>query len=279
MAHATIRLPAGEFLGRVRFSRDTQDLLFRETVHPEGQVIPRHHHEAPHFCIGLAGCCDERIRNRDVECVPGTVEFHPAGTCHSSRWRAGGGSCFTVTLGAAWMALLEEGDHDIRPRPGVLSPDAGTMMVSLRQAAGNGASDADVAGMMTALVASSSALSIDRFTRAPVWLRRAECYAREHALEEIRVRDVAREAGVHPVLLTRWFQRVHGMTIGTFVRRQRVARARSLLSDSSLTLSDIAHRCGFADHAHFTRSFRRVMGRSPSDFRGLPSPENERRGS
>jgi AraC family transcriptional regulator, positive regulator of tynA and feaB len=58
-----------------------------------------------------------------------------------------------------------------------------------------------------------------------------------------------------------------GETVGDVVRRRRLARARQQVIDSGLSLSTIAHRWGYADLSHFTRSFRAMYGYPPSHLR------------
>ena len=58
-----------------------------------------------------------------------------------------------------------------------------------------------------------------------------------------------------------------GETVGDVVRRHRLTRARQQVIDSELSLSAIAHRWGYADLSHFTRSFRAMYGYPPSHLR------------
>ncbi|MGE3661239.1 MAG: helix-turn-helix domain-containing protein [Pseudonocardia sp.] len=58
-----------------------------------------------------------------------------------------------------------------------------------------------------------------------------------------------------------------GQTVGEVIRVRRLARAREELADSDRPVSVIAHRWGFADPSHFTRSFKAHYGTSPSAYR------------
>jgi AraC family transcriptional regulator len=264
--HVTLR--PGDFFGEVAYAHDAADLLLRETIHAPRLVIPRHEHESAHFCLGVTGACTERIHGRDLDCVPGTLEFHPAGTCHASRWREAEGRCFTVTLGTSWTARLAELEKELAPRSGVLGAAAGDLMARLRRELlqPDACSAMAVEGLTLTLISAAGRMSASSTSGPPSWLARAEDFLRAHAHHSVRVEDAARAAGVEPVLLSRWFRRVHGITTGEFVRRMRVERACELLS-SSASLSVIALECGFADHAHFTRTFRRVMHMTPSAYR------------
>ncbi|MDT5238364.1 MAG: AraC family transcriptional regulator, positive regulator of tynA and feaB [Mycobacterium sp.] len=58
-----------------------------------------------------------------------------------------------------------------------------------------------------------------------------------------------------------------GQTVGEVVRLRRLARAREDLTESDRPISDIAHRWGFSDTSHFSRTFKAHYGSSPTDFR------------
>ena len=58
-----------------------------------------------------------------------------------------------------------------------------------------------------------------------------------------------------------------GQTVGEVIRVRRLARAREDLIDSDLSVSAIAHRWGFSDPSHFTRSFKAHYGASPREYR------------
>lgn len=58
-----------------------------------------------------------------------------------------------------------------------------------------------------------------------------------------------------------------GNRFATLLRASRVAAAASLLRDGDASLADVGYACGFADQAHFQRSFRAVVGMTPADFR------------
>ncbi len=73
-------------------------------------------------------------------------------------------------------------------------------------------------------------------------------------------------------LSTRTLQRVFkdrvGFSPGTFVRITRFQEALSAVrQEPARSLSEVAHRLGYADHAHMTREFRELTGRTPSDYR------------
>jgi transcriptional regulator GlxA family with amidase domain len=66
---------------------------------------------------------------------------------------------------------------------------------------------------------------------------------------------------------SRSFKALFGTPPHRFIMELRVKRAQSLLLHSSLTMSQIACDCGFADQPHFIRVFRKYVGASPGAWR------------
>ena len=79
--------------------------------------------------------------------------------------------------------------------------------------------------------------------------------------------DLAREAGVHPVHLSRVFRRITGKGIGEYVHRLRIREACERMIKPEASLADISCDLGFADQSHFTRTFHTITGTSPGVFR------------
>jgi AraC family transcriptional regulator len=79
----------------------------------------------------------------------------------------------------------------------------------------------------------------------------------------LTVETLAQEAGLSPAHFARAFKETLGRAPHQYLLQLRLARARRLLETSSLSLSDIAQRAGFADQAHFTRVFKRAFGTTP----------------
>ena len=109
----------------------------------------------------------------------------------------------------------------------------------------------------------------ERCTVAPFWLRRIREKLNVEFCQRITMDDLAREAGVHPVHLSRVFRRFIGKGIGEYVHRLRIREACELMFDPEQSLADISCETGFADQSHFTRTFHSITGSSPGAFRAL----------
>src|SRR6185503_8576742 len=92
-------------------------------------------------------------------------------------------------------------------------------------------------------------------------------YLSAHLESPPRLSEAARFVGVHPMHLARLFRERLGYSMGEYVRRCRIAWARDLLQREQYTIGEIGARVGFADHAHFCRTFLRITGCTPGWYR------------
>ena len=84
----------------------------------------------------------------------------------------------------------------------------------------------------------------------------------------VRVDDLARALHVSPRTVQRLARRYIGLPPLAVIRRYRLQEsAQRLREDPSLTVAQAAADLGYADHAHLTRDFRRVLGMTPHAYR------------
>lgn len=105
--------------------------------------------------------------------------------------------------------------------------------------------------------------------RPPAWWKAAEQLLRAAPGQSVSVASIARQLGVHPVHLARVCRRQTGQTVCELIRRQRVLAAWQAAGSQASSLAEIALRSGFADQAHMTRDFVRVLGIPPGRLRRL----------
>lgn len=92
-------------------------------------------------------------------------------------------------------------------------------------------------------------------------------FIEEHLNEPIRLDALGKVVGLSRSHFARRFKLSFGEPPHAYLIRRRVEHACHLLLVSDLALAEIARACGFADQAHFTRSFRQRTGRSPGLWR------------
>ena len=86
---------------------------------------------------------------------------------------------------------------------------------------------------------------------------------------ELSLERVAEVAGISIPHLTTLFRRTMGQSVHAYVMERRVQRARALLLDKRMTISEVALETGFAHQSHLARWMRRLLGVTPSEIAGL----------
>lgn len=87
--------------------------------------------------------------------------------------------------------------------------------------------------------------------------------------EPLTLGDLARLVGASPYHLSRVFQAETGLSLTRFRNRLRLRRALERLAAGESSLASVAADLGFADHAHFCRTVRAQLGRTPAQLRSL----------
>ncbi|HEX6972529.1 MAG TPA: AraC family transcriptional regulator, partial [Limnochordia bacterium] len=98
---------------------------------------------------------------------------------------------------------------------------------------------------------------------------RALAFLDGHFPDRLRLRDVAREAHLHPAYLSYHFHRVTGTTIWEYLTELRIQKAKELLLTTGQTLAEIAAQVGYPGPYYLSRAFKRLVGISPQGFRRL----------
>src|SRR6476619_892914 len=106
---------------------------------------------------------------------------------------------------------------------------------------------------------------------APHKLRQAIALIDHHLSDEeegrVALRVIARAVRMSYFHFSRAFKQSMGMTATTYIAERRIERAKRMLEETELPISEIALRSGFSSQSHFTTAFRRLAGATPKAFR------------
>jgi AraC family transcriptional regulator len=243
--------------------------------HRPGLIVPDHAHDRA--CIGfvLAGQCEEQLNTRRLDLSRHTLFYRPAGEIHSNRSGRHGLHCLIAEVSDDWLEHV--GSYGDLPRGAICTQNAQITWLALRlhreHSLGGFASALAIEGLMLELGSTLiQGQRPERRRRAPGWLNRAREVLHAHYHEPVRLGEVASRVGIHPVHLAREFRKLHGCTVGQYVRRLRVEAACAKLAKSDLPLSAIALEIGFASQAHLSRIFKLVTGLTPARYRAASKP-------
>lgn len=107
----------------------------------------------------------------------------------------------------------------------------------------------------------------DRNRAEPVEIWKARKFIHEHSDEELSLTKVAKFVNVSANHLSEKFKHVTGVNFVDYVARARTDKARGLLQNSTLRISEIAFAVGFQSLSQFNRVFKKLTRQSPTQFR------------
>ena len=104
----------------------------------------------------------------------------------------------------------------------------------------------------------SQIASPDRLEDLVEWIR-------EHLDRPLAIEDLAQRSKMSARNFQRVFTRQCGMPPAKFIERLRVERARVIIEDTGLSMTEVARKSGFDSEQRMRRAFRRVLGINPAD--------------
>jgi AraC family transcriptional regulator len=104
-------------------------------------------------------------------------------------------------------------------------------------------------------------------TAPTVQLDRAIACIRDRLAENLSIGTLADAADMSPFHFSRVFRNYTGLSPYRFLTEQRIKRPKELLAGTRMSVTEIAHICGFSSSQHLAKAFRRHVGRSPGDYK------------
>jgi len=264
------RLAEGQYYGSCNVSKQAGCLVLSECSYAPGLHIPKHTHENAYFIFALNGGQEESFGTRHRTYTPGTLAFHPAGEAHGEKLGSKGMRCLHVEFGPQWVErheevsrLLGDASHFQGGRLSWLAHRVHREFCCMDDVA-----PAAIEGLVLEILADASRLRRQESTGGRTrWLGQARELIHARFAESLSLSDVAAAVEVHPVSLARAFRSQYHCSVGEFIRHVRIESACQAILARDMPLSEVGLAAGFADQAHFSKTFKRVVGMTPGQFR------------
>jgi AraC-like DNA-binding protein len=101
----------------------------------------------------------------------------------------------------------------------------------------------------------------------PVEIWKARNFIEKHSTEELSLSKVAKAVNISSNHLSEKFKQVTGTNFVAYIARTRFENACDLLEDPDVRISEIAFAVGFQSLSQFNRVFKKLAGKSPTEFR------------
>jgi AraC-like DNA-binding protein len=122
------------------------------------------------------------------------------------------------------------------------------------------------------LSALSNQIVVEQENAEPVIIRKAREFIAKNKTEILSLGGVAKAAGASVFHFCKVFRKATGLKFTDYVARVRLEDARSRLLNPNLRISEVAYDVGFQSLTQFNRTFHRIFGQSPTEYRAhLPA--------
>ena len=98
-------------------------------------------------------------------------------------------------------------------------------------------------------------------------MTRARQFIEDHQAEPLSLGRIAQVANISRHYFCKMFKKATGMNFVDYLSRVRVEKSKTLLLNPNSRVSEVAFACGFQSMTNFNREFKRIVGRSPTQFR------------
>jgi len=265
-----MKLCPGRFFGGILKTYVGSELRLTETLCPPGLRAPPHSHELFLFCFMIEGGFSEKLGQRTRECTPFTLITHTPDETHANLCYSAGAQYFVVEIGEQLLSRSREYSLML-DRPAEIKYGFSVWLAKrlydefYRMDA---ASPLVIEGLTLEMMAEVSRRHVKTSeSTSPRWLERTREFLHANFTEDMTLERIAGTVGTHPVHLARVFRQYYGCTIGEYIRRLRVECACRELSLTDAPLTQIALAAGFYDQSHFSRTFKKHVGLTPTVYR------------
>jgi AraC-like DNA-binding protein/ligand-binding sensor protein len=113
---------------------------------------------------------------------------------------------------------------------------------------------------------------VQRENAEPPMISRAKNFIKDNQAEDLSLGQVARAVNASTFYFCKMFKKATGLNFTEYLSRVRVEKAKNLLLNPNLRISEIAYEVGFQSLTHFNRVFKKIVGRSPTEYREQLAP-------
>lgn len=225
-----------------------------------------HFHENPTVCFLLHGGGVEKRKHGGYERFANDARFYYAEEPHQSDIKIFPSRCINLEFENAFLTRYELSENFINEAVNDNLEVKFAMLKIYREFLTNDSlTKSSIEMLLLGMLGKRKKIN----RKKPDWITRLREILNDNWTENLTLEDLSVLLGVHPVTISKYFTRHFTCTLGEYMRKLKIDKSLFLIKNSTLSLTEIALICGFADQSHFIRNFKKQTGFLPKDFRRL----------
>lgn len=257
----------GEYYGSRNTERSFNGILLSHYTYSRAKT-DWHYHENPYFMYVLQGQMKDCNTKVKTLCPSGSLMYNHWQESHYGSKHSAEASGFHLEFERNWleeqgvsMRLLEGSRLVENPRIHLLFAKLyGEFFLSDKY------SEVSIEVLLLQICEALSHLKEVNSCKPPVWVDGLKELLHDDTTQ-LSLEYLSKQLGVHPVHISRAAPKHLSMSLGEYIRQEKIKKAIPLLLDSNSSLTEIAYRLGFSDQSHFNRVFKSYLNTSPSWYR------------
>jgi len=263
-------LHTGQFHGQTNQTIHLEGITLTDTEYTHDKV-DWHYHENAYFTFILQGKVIEGNKKEVYNCDAGSLLFHNWQEPHYNIKPEGFTRGFHIELQQSWFDSLDFSLGKLVGSMNLSNPALKLVLYKIFR-------ETKMEDMNTSLSVQTLLLqllgqmlqdNIVASNQKPLWVNQIKEMLHDRFWDKLTLTELSTDLGIHPVHLSRDFVKYFHCNMGEYIRKLKVEKSLSLLSQKSKSLSDITFDCGFSDQSHFSRCFRETNGINPLEYRRL----------
>lgn len=263
-------LRTGEFFGQTSEKLNFEGLIITDTeyTHP---YVDWHYHQHAYFTFLLQGNMLEGNKKEIYHCPAGTLLYHHWEDPHYNIKPEGFTRGFHIEISPEWFEQLHVSKDAVEGSLQIENPAIKLMLLKIfKETKMNDQTfELSVQQLLLNIFSQLSANKIVQPERNPRWVKQINELLHENFMEKISLTELSKILDIHPVHLSRDFQKYFHCNLGEYIRQLKINKSLILLLNKNTPLTEIALECGFADQSHFIRTFKENMGVTPLKYRKI----------
>jgi AraC family transcriptional regulator len=267
-------LENGQYFGTASAVHYVSGLRLTERTYSADFKTPRHSHPEAYFCLILDGVSTQSFGAKSRVREPLTTTFYPPNELQSETFGSGGGRIFNIEIDSRWLHHFREQSVIGEESKVFQGGSVGWLMSKLYHEFRrfDQASGLMIEGLTFEIIAEASRRSALQGNHTSLWLDQAREILHDQFATNLTLATIAELVGVHPVYLATSFRKKYHCTMGEYRQRLRVEFACRELAKPQHSLAQIALAAGFANQAHFSKTFKQLTGMTPANYRRCLRP-------
>lgn len=262
-------LGKGAYLGKVLDLSKSDGILAGATsYYPGDGTGVMHYHENSHLSFVLRGGGVEKRKSCEFERLPGQIMFFHAGEPHQCINKLFPARNINLEIEPAFLSdnRLTESTVNFSV---LKNPNSKFIMLKVYKEllAADAFSGSSVKMLLLYLTCTDP--KAESGNGQPCWVNLIKELLHDRWNGQLSLKDLSQATGIHPVTISKFFPKYFSCTFGEYMRWLKIEKSLQLIKTSSVSLTEIAHGCGFSDQSHFTRTFKQLTGFLPSQYARL----------